>query len=272
MDTRDKDMALRHAARFHLLANPNYFGNLTDLKLPGIPKAVLKKVGDTSFEELTCIGYNPDTEILTAIVRIKQQSGYGGDACTDGSQEYVRFYLDYGDGSWVDHGVTGFTIHDLPFKEPLCYAVSIRIKPKRRSCCDDKPVLPNVRAILSWNTMPPANLPNWHPVWGNRLERDIQIEPRNWIICKLTDVITDIGIQKIDPGLIDKITAAVTKLPPPKPEATLPELMKLAKGEDRELAVMRNVFPAVTRLAASPDDMVAFQALSPLKAFDIDIA
>ena len=74
----------------------------------GVDEAVLKKVGDTSFEELTCIGYNPATEILTAIVRIKQQSGYGGDACTDGSQEYVRFYLDYGDGTWVDHGVAGF--------------------------------------------------------------------------------------------------------------------------------------------------------------------
>ncbi|GAB4390333.1 hypothetical protein [Albidovulum sp.] len=266
-----RDVALRHAAKFHLIANPNYFGNLTDLKLPGLPKAVLKKIGDTSFEELTCLGYNPDTEILTAIVRIKQQTGYGGDACTDGSQEYIRFYLEYGDGSWVDHGTAGFTIHDLPFKESLCYAVSIKITPKRRSCCDDKPVLPNVRAILSWNTMPPPNMPNWMPVWGNRLERDIQIEPRNWFICKLTDVITDIGIQKIDPVFADKLTAAVTKLPPPKPEAPLPELMKIAKGEDRDLAVMRNVFPAVVKLAAEPDNMIAFQALSPLKAFDIDI-
>lgn len=271
MSDPKRDVALRHAAKFHLIANPNYFGNLTDLKLPGLPKAVLKKTGDTGFEELTCLGYNPDTEILTAIVRIKQQTGYGGDACTDGSQEYIRFYLDYGDGNWVDHGTAGFTIHDLPFKEPLCYAVSIKITPKRRSCCDDKPVLPNVRAILSWNTMPPPNMPNWMPVWGNRLERDIQIEPRNWFICKLTDVITDIGIQKIDPVFADKLTAAVTKLPPPKPEAPLPELMKIAKGEDRDLAVMRNVFPAVVKLAAEPDNMIAFQALSPLKAFDIDI-
>ena len=133
MAAADKDVDLRHASKFLLITNPNYFGNLTDLKLADIPKAVLKKVGDTSFEELTCIGYNPATEILTAIVRIKQQSGYGGDACTDGSQEYVRFYLDYGDGTWVDHGVAGFNIHDFPFKDPLCYAVSIRIRPKRRS-------------------------------------------------------------------------------------------------------------------------------------------
>lgn len=271
MTAPEKDVALRHAAKFHLIANPNYFGNLSELKLPGLPKAVLKKIGDTSFEELTCLGYNPDTEILTAIVRVKQQTGYGGDACTDGSQEFVRFYLDYGDGSWVDHGVSSFTIHDLPFKEPLCYAVSIRIKPKRRSCCDDKPVLPNVRAILSWNVEPPANMPNWHPVWGNRLERDIQIEPRSWFICKLLDHIGDIGIQKIDPGLIDKIATTITKLPPPKPDATLAELMTAEKRAD-ETAVLRHVFPAVAKLAADQTDIAAWQALSPLKAFDIDIA
>ncbi|MCB2127931.1 MAG: hypothetical protein KDE03_02345 [Rhodobacteraceae bacterium] len=269
-ETRN-DVALRNAAKLHLITNPNYFGNLTDLKLAGIPKAVLKKVGDTSFEQLTCIGYNPDTEILTAIVRIKQQTGYGGDACSDGSDEFVRFYLDYGDGSWVDHGVASFNIHDLPFKDPLCYAVSVHIRPKRRSCCDDKPVLPKVRAILSWNTMPPANMPNWVPVWGNRLERDIQIEPRNWLICKLTDKITDIGIQKIDPALIDKITAAVTKLPSPKPDAALPDLLRSAPKADA-LGVLRNVFPAVAKLAADPTDIAAYQALSPLKAFDIDLS
>lgn len=272
MKNPEKDVTLRQASKFHLIANPNYFGNLSELKLPNIPDAVLKKVGDTSFEELTCLGYNPGTEILTAIIRIKQQSGYNGDACSDGSQEYVRFYLDYGDGTWIDHGVTGFTIHDLPFKDPLCYAVSIRIKPKRQSCCDDKPVLPNVRAILSWNTMPPANMPNWHPVWGNRLERNIQIEPRNWFICKILDQIDGIGIQKIDPPLIEKLTAGISKQPMPKPGANFADLMKMEKG-DEELTVLRHVFPAVAKLAADPTDVAAWQALSsPLKAFDIDIA
>jgi hypothetical protein len=267
-----EDVTLRQVAKFHLIANPNYFGNLTDLKLPNIPKAVLKKVGDTSFEELSCLGYNPDTEILTAIIRIKQQTGYGGDACTDGSLEYIRFYLDYGDGTWIDHGAASFTIHDLPFDEPLCYAVSIRIKPKRRSCCDDTPVLPNVRAILSWNTMPPANSPNWVPVWGNRLERDIQIEPRSWFICNIVDKLDGIGIQKIDPLFIENMTAAIVKLPPPKQGASFAQLMQAEQGGD-EMAALRHVFPAVAKLASDPTDVAAWEALaSPLKAYDIDIA
>lgn len=271
MTDTDKDVALRRAAKYHLLANPNYFGNLGELDLPGLPKPALKKVGDTAFEELTCLGYNPDTAILTAIVRIKRPSGYGGDACSDGSQEYIRFYLDYGDGVWIDHGVAGFTVHDLAFKDPLCYAVSILIKPKRRSCCDDRPVLPNVRAVLSWNVVPPAGTPNWHPVWGNRLERNIQIEPRNLLICKLLDHICDIGIQTIDPGLIDKISAAITSLPAATPDAPLAELMTAEKGAD-EMTVLRHVFPSVAKLAADPTDIAAWQALAPLKAFDIDIA
>ena len=68
MTDTDKDVALRRAAKYHLLANPNYFGNLVELDLPDLPKPVLKKVGDTGYEELGCLGYNPDTAILTAIV------------------------------------------------------------------------------------------------------------------------------------------------------------------------------------------------------------
>ena len=37
------------------MENPNYFGNLTDLKLPNIAAPVQKKVSDTTYEELTCL-------------------------------------------------------------------------------------------------------------------------------------------------------------------------------------------------------------------------
>ena len=42
----DSDIDLRRSAGFRLLQNPNYFGNLSDLGLPGIPDAVLKKLLD----------------------------------------------------------------------------------------------------------------------------------------------------------------------------------------------------------------------------------
>ncbi len=272
MAEKTRDIELRRNFKLQLVRNPNYFGNLTDLKLPGIPKSVLKKIGDTTYEELTCLGYNPDGGLLTAIVEIKQGGGYNGDICEGGSREYVRFYLDYGDGTWVDHGVANFDSHDLGFDDELCYAVSIAFDPEKRTCCDRDPVLPRVRAILSWNVEPPANMPNWLPVWGNRLARSIQIEPRSPIFCCFLDQL-DLGVQKIDPNLVKQIKEQLLQIPKPKlPPAPLPELVKMARSDDSKLAVMRTVFPLVTKLAADKTDIAAFQSLQKLKILDIDLA
>lgn len=259
----EKDLELRRNFKFRLLQNPNYFGNLSELKLPNLPGPVFEKIGDTTYEQLTCIGYNPDTDILTAIVRVNLGAGYSGGPCTDGSREYVRFYLDYGSG-WVDHGAASFEIHDLGFPEPLCYAVSIKLGPKMRSCCDGKPVLPVVRGILSWNVEPPAGMPDWAPVWGNRLERAIQIEPRSPFLCRFFDRFTAEGVQKIDPVLMGKLKAALEAQPPaPKPTATLAELQ--AEPTDDKLHALRHIYPAVAKLAAGNSDIAAWQVLQAAK-------
>ena len=64
-----------------ILGNPNYFGTL-----PQFGGQVVKKLsGDTTYEELTCLGLNPTgfsgNGLLEAAVNIKQHSGYGTDAC-----------------------------------------------------------------------------------------------------------------------------------------------------------------------------------------------
>src|SRR5574337_243684 len=76
-------------------------------------------------------------------------------------------------------------VHDIPNTKdcahrpdkPLVYVLTQPIVPKRDSC--RHPVLPKVRGILSWNTVPPAGPANanWLPVWGNVLDRHIQIKP-----------------------------------------------------------------------------------------------
>ncbi|MCP5072577.1 MAG: hypothetical protein GY947_04685, partial [Rhodobacteraceae bacterium] len=269
MENLDLKIELRRTFKLRLLQNPNYYGNLSKLDIPDLPKPVEKKAGDTSFEKLTCVGYNPDTEILAAIVQIKQGSGYSGGPCTDGSYEYVRFYLDYGDGVWVDHGVTAFNVHDQGFKNKLCYAVSIELDPKKNSCCEDKPVLPNVRAILSWDVEPPANQPNWLPVWGNRLERSIQIDPRNPLFCHFIDVFEKVGVQKIDPALFTQLKQLIEVQPlAPKPVATINELQESGGKVDDDRLVLRHVFPAIAKLAADKTDIAAFEAL---KSAQIDL-
>ncbi|MFL1895854.1 hypothetical protein ACJRPK_09135 [Aquimarina sp. 2-A2] len=154
---------------------------------------------NTQFEEIVCVSYIPKNEVINATVKIKQASGYGGNACSKGTFEYVRFYFDYDrNGNWVDEGVTNFNAHSLGFDEDLCYNVQLKIDPDKRRCCDKKPVLPKVRAILSWNAAPPANQPNWTPYWGNVIERNVQIEPLRGFQCFFDDFVLYPKFKKID--------------------------------------------------------------------------
>ena len=69
---------------------------------------------NTTWEELSCVGYNPSKGKLEAIVSIKQSSGYSGGLCSNGSKEYVRFFVDFKDGSgFQDMGYTSFKVADI---------------------------------------------------------------------------------------------------------------------------------------------------------------
>ncbi|HEY1983962.1 MAG TPA: hypothetical protein VGG85_01050 [Terracidiphilus sp.] len=175
---------------FHalLLANPNYFGNLIDSPY----KAVFKIQGDTAYDSIGCLGYNPQLEQLRATINIKQTGGYSGGVCSNGSQEYVRFYLSYDGGTvWQDQGLTAVNVFDVPGPKPLEYAVTLQISPKEEFCFVQN--LPLARAILSWNSPPPANAPNWTPVWGNIVDAQIQIE--GFDIILLSTLLADAKVQ-----------------------------------------------------------------------------
>lgn len=217
----------RERAEFRrlLVSNPNYFGNLAGSKL----KAVKKIAGNTSYEELTCVGLHPASDRLEATVEIKRSSGYGGaDLCAPGSTEYVRFFLDYG-GGWEDAGIAAFAAHDVPDRKdchgdgdkPLVYAVSLPIEPRRRGC--NRPVLPKVRAILSWNQEPPAGAPDFPPVWGNRLDRHVQVRKRPWILTELLELAGVEELAKLPKELIE-LEEKPIPLPDP-PELSLSQLV-----------------------------------------------
>lgn len=117
--------------------NPNYFGNFPATAF----KAVKKMHHNTAYEEITCVGFNPQRDTLHATVQLKKDYGYCGDLCDDGSLEYVRFFIDYGDG-WENLGVVAFTAHDLPGEtdcsgaadKPLSYGLTLPIDPRREDC------------------------------------------------------------------------------------------------------------------------------------------
>jgi hypothetical protein len=211
-----------------LMKNPNYFGNLPESPF----KMVKKIVGNTKYEELTCVGFNPNLDMLAATVQVKLQYGYKGGLCGSGSTEYVRFYVDYG-GGWENAGLAAFNVHDIPDAndcadkptKPLSYVVTLPIEPKRDYCGD--PILPNVRAILSWESVPPDDDPDWPMVWGNVLDRHIQIKPSLWLLAHVVKAIEIELKQKVKlPPMLEELVPCPIPQPEPSP-LELPDLMKL---------------------------------------------
>jgi hypothetical protein len=204
----------RERAQFRalLLSNPNYFGNLKGSKFP--PSVKLN--AETTYEELGCVGFQPQFNRLDAVVFIKQQTGYGGGLCTHGSTEYVRFYTSYDNGAtWNDEGLSSLQVWDVNFAKAgkrLEYSVAKTIAPPRHFCFQNN--FAKVRAILSWNVPPPAADPNYIPIWGNVQNANIQIDPRRLILW--SDVL-ELAKVKL-PGPFDDILDKTAPLPVAAPK------------------------------------------------------
>jgi len=276
----------RSAFRTLIAINPNYFGNLEASPFD----AVETVISNTSYEELTTLGYNPARKRLYATFDVKRSFGYGGDLCAEGSTEYVRFYADFGDG-WQDAGVAASEVHDIPEGDdceggsthPLSYAVETDYSPSRKWCTN--PQLPLVRAILSWNLEPPAGDPDWKPIYGNVLECHIQID-KSWWLGGLFEVLK--AELEIPPDILESITAIGPKpepLPPiPGPEPEPPvdpvrlELADLAdtyrKGrEEFSVEPKRFAFAQYQAIKSSSDGSpdAVLSLAEALKQYEIDV-
>jgi hypothetical protein len=217
----------RSAFRTLLAANPNYFGTLKDSQLGELFEAVEDKQSDTQFEEIGCVSYSPELDRLEATIVVKQPVGYSGGPCTTGSVEHVRFFVDFGSG-WVDAGVAATRVYDVStnrdcageLDHPYVHVVGVVLTPVRKFCAS--PVLPRVRAILSWEVEPTAGDPDYIPVWGEVQEDHIQIRPRRWFFpADILDLIAP-HVQ-IDPGTIaDLIDVDLLPSPPPEPDPVGP--------------------------------------------------
>jgi len=135
--------------------------------------------GDTSFEQLDCVGYNIDLSEVVATLTVKQPAGYSGGLCYPGSAEYVSFWVDWGGGTgWSFIGTTAVQVHDIATLPPggIQYAASLHWDPAdHRHVCEQGINVAKIRATLSWAT--PATDPNVPPTWGNHLDVDVQIRP-----------------------------------------------------------------------------------------------
>ena len=241
-----------------LLTNPNYFGNLAESPF----EPVLPLSGSTFYEELGCVGYQPQQRRLEAVVYVKQPSGYGTDVCGPGTPEYVRFYLSFdGGATWQDQGMTSFQAFNIPEgtdgAKRLEYAVTLPVHVPSRFCFFDP--LIRVRAILSWNNPPPANQPNWPPIWGNVREATILLEPFRFLPWPDFFEISSI---KLPPDLADVLDLE-TPIQTKKQSLGAVELSRLYRGQD--VPVHRFAFKELASFVSAQTTLSAeaFTALLP---------
>ncbi|MFL6660178.1 MAG: hypothetical protein ACJ8GW_18985 [Massilia sp.] len=261
--------AERTKFRALVLGNPNYFGNLQNSPFPPVLNITL----DKTFEQIGCVGFQPQFNRLDAVVYINQASGYGGGVCTSGTQEFVRFYLSGDNGAtWQDAGVSAFSACDIPSiiagQRPLKYVVTLQVSPAKKFCFQSNQYL--VRAILSWNVPPPANTPLFRPVWGDVNDTHIQIDPQRLI---LIDELLQLAQVKLPPALgqVLDVKQALPLATPPKLGALA--LQTLYKGKDVE--PLRYALPELQQLVAQPslvDNLMASDFGGVLPELNLDLA
>ena len=173
----------------HVQARSTFAGLL--LKQADYFEKVFPVNGNTSFEQITCVGLEPEQHALYATIAIKRETGYGGDLCDGpGGQEYVRFFADFnGDGDFVDGGedlgVASVAVHDIPGPKPLSYAVTVPLTREQRFCFLAKPV--KVRAVLMYNAIPPAGNANPPIVWGGIHSANVQPKAGKFFLADLLE-------------------------------------------------------------------------------------
>jgi hypothetical protein len=252
LDTVDPAVVRLPVERQHfnllLASNPNYFSNLIDSPFKG----VVKQIGNTTYEELGCVGLNPQLDLLEAVVQIKQNNGYSGGICAAGSLEYVRFYADYSNsGTWTDLGFSSVRVHDIPGALPISYGVKINIDPVRHLCSQNNTI--KIRAILSWNALPPANTPNYPPVWGNVSDVNVQIQPA--FRRRFADVVSELSLAKLSKDLVETLQSfdqsAELKI--------TPQPLSLVEREENyralQVPVHRFAFDELHKAANSPSEL-----------------
>ena len=286
MSNKDSDQSVvvvpaERAQYKELLAkNANYFGSYPESKL----KAVLKLSSDTTYEHLNCVGYNPDTAKMEATFSIKKTLGYGSDLCHHGSFEYVRFYLDFHDGmGFIDQGSVAVNVHDIPYEKdclgnsifPIEYVATLKKKTVKFSVCES-PLLPTLRAILSWSVDPPAASPNWLPTWGGRMDCDVQLKP----FWKFSPINTNIDLTKYftlaatSPNLTAKqlfeiAELDVNQLLPQEVNSSLTELLK--NYEQLKVPALRTVYKKVVNMIQYPTSEITMLDKTMLEKFKIDV-
>ena len=230
--------------------------------------------GNTYWEEITCVGYLPEKKQLEAVVEVKRSSGYSGGLCQAGSFEYVRFFVDWGSG-FQDIGFTSFKVHDISdapagAQHPLNYLAVMSLNEEQHQKFCISPVLPKIRAVLSWNSIPSTSA-SATPVFGNAVECHIQINARFFLIKDVLDLVK----EKVDFNF-DFLKEYKLDIPIPKSANTLLhyDLSEIGAYRSAKVPDHRTFYPVAQALAKPTSSAEKAFSLdkSFLKEFEIDLS
>lgn len=202
------------------------------LNVPDTISTIIRRRGITFWEQLRCVGYNPQLSLLEATININRATGYSGGLCSAGSTEYVRFFIDWLDGAgYQDVGIATMRVHDIPDtaplpKHPLSYLVQLPLDVRLHQKLCQTPLLPKVHAVLSWNT-PPSMDPSERPLFGNAVATRIQIAPRRRFLLAELAKVSQATAPSAATVLLDKATSVAFK-----PQA--PDIEVLARDYERD--------------------------------------
>jgi hypothetical protein len=197
-----------------------WLAGVSGIDLSKVVNAWLNTNRSTEYEQLYCIGLDPDNGQLTGVLTVKQSSGYSGGPRTAGSREYVAFWVDWGSG-FKYQGTASVAVHDFGWLPPagLEYSVSLpidllsRVRPWSK---ERKTV--KVRAVLSWNAPPSIADANAPVVWGNTMESQILIpssqgaEGSNRVRCFASACAGEIDEAGADGQIVDAAIKALTDM------------------------------------------------------------
>jgi hypothetical protein len=136
--------------------------------------ASVSNLGSTFFEEMSCVGYDPQRRQFAAPIKIKQSFGFGG-APLPGSREHVLHCV--ADLSGVLRPVGHDSVHlaDSPNQAPTWqFAVIAAANENLQTVYPMSGQSRRARSILSWAFTPTDC--NYTPIWGNALNYRIRLD------------------------------------------------------------------------------------------------
>jgi len=236
--------------------------------------------GITTWEELECVGYNPELSTVEAIVNIKQNSGYSGSLCSTGSPEYIRFFIDYNDGNGFENiGLASFRAYDISDdppgpQHPISYMVSKKIDvAKKKKFCSSE-VLVTLRAVLSWNDIPSLD-PIQTSTYGNVLDAEAVLKPIK-LQVQIPPVFEAPGVEIPIPGIPDITIPPVLSPPgtipqPPIPEAATFDVKEFIKTNISQGVSSGRTVSQLTSMSISNQDSSIINQLQNINLTDFNI-